>query len=402
MNTTKLYTIRNTKRKSQPTKQIVYQHTSGKLQESVSQLQEGQEFENMTELFDSLDVYLPNSGNKRIAALNRLECFLSVEKLGSKRVRIKEIYQEPIEYLDGRSQGNHSVYSSYLKAALLYSLMQENGYTKEFTYNDFWIEMGIRNVYYANEDVKKELPNYDHEITADIVTDYYKWTGSKSKNITDYILDSLQNENFIRYEKHLMVKTENDFEPKRATSKQVSLIGTVEKAFMKEMGYKTKQEVFLAGQSRALYKKVKEEIKMSYFEQFTVYIYGKEILQYGITENLNEAKENLNKLITQSDKNGAERRMLKETQRLEEEYKEYTKNILAGKPISKSSFKMSNGHHLYSDENYAQSFDKVAQYLSPLDVDPDKKELMDKIISDQNRKRIQESRKKDGKNVSEC
>ena len=47
----------------------------------------------------------------------------------------------------------------------------KSGYTKEFTYSQFWLEMGMRNSFYTDEDIRTELPKYDPEITNDILND---------------------------------------------------------------------------------------------------------------------------------------------------------------------------------------------------------------------------------------
>ena len=107
MNTAKPYTIRNTKRKSQPTKQIAYKMEHNKMESTISKLQLNQEFSDKVELFDYLDIYLPPTGNKRDAAIKKLLCYISYESLDENRIRITEIYKTPIPWIDGRSKGNH-------------------------------------------------------------------------------------------------------------------------------------------------------------------------------------------------------------------------------------------------------------------------------------------------------
>lgn len=108
MNVAKPYTKRNEKRKDQPTKQIIYKIQHNKIQSTISKLQLNQEFANTVELFDYLDIYLPDSGNQRKTVIQKLLCYINYTSSDSgQKIYITDIYETPIPWIDGRSQGNH-------------------------------------------------------------------------------------------------------------------------------------------------------------------------------------------------------------------------------------------------------------------------------------------------------
>ena len=108
MNAAKPYTKRNRKRKEQPTQQIAYKIQHNKMQSAISKLQLNQEFANAVELFDCLDIYLPNSGNQRETVIQKLLCYINYASFdSSQKIYITDIYETSIPWIDGRSQGNH-------------------------------------------------------------------------------------------------------------------------------------------------------------------------------------------------------------------------------------------------------------------------------------------------------
>ncbi len=390
---------RNEKRKTQPTKYAKYKDEHGKLHEEVKKLEVEQLFTNMKDLFDTLDTYLPNDGDQRSTAIRRVKRHINIENEKGNTIKIVSIYDEPIEWVDGRSGGNRSVYTQYLKSILLYSLLQEEGYSKDFSYTKFWVEMGMRNKYYSNEQIKKLLPEFDEDITGEMLDDFFYWTSSKNKNITDYILDSLADDGLISYDKYKMVKKPNERNPRKATAKERSEIGSEEKRIFTDWGYKNKQEVWLARKSRKLYKEVKHNLGYSYFDQFTVYIFDRKILENGIetcledcAANFDEFKQTrmaLNDVIIAKDIESAQRRYDKTLKKAEKKLEELRDSFALGTPNTNMMDKYI--HHLYINGDYVDNFMKPEEYFTRLNPNMAICKVLKDIEEEIERKKEEES-----------
>lgn len=362
---------RNEKRKTQPTKQAKYKDESGKLHEDVKKLEVEQVFECMPELFDTLDMYYPESWDSQKAAVKRVKRHILVERKDkSQKIEIKDIYEEPIEWVDKRDGKNASIYTPYLKALLIYRLLQaeDHEYTLEWSYPEFWENLGMRNKYYTDYDVRENLPAFDKEITEVMLDHFFKWTGSKNRSITDYILDSLKDEELLDYEKYLAIN--ENHKVRKATEDEVICIRSEKKRIMKEWGLRTKQDVFLANKSRELHKEVKKNTGLNYFDMFKIYILDKDVLEDGLLDNLNDCQK-LNQLIIDSDLRSAKKRVETDKKNIDKKYEEDKKKMAIGKPQKRSPY------FLYMDEDeYLGNFRKLEEYFTELKVKPERKSVM--------------------------
>ena len=358
-------TKNNNTRKTQKTKKLSYKEKNEILEQEIAKLYEGQSFENWIHLFDEIDTYYPDNSSSQQIAQQDIKRYIEIEKTpNSHELTIKQIYADPIEKADGRKGGNRSLYLPLLKTLVLYSLAQEEDIVKEFTYTQFWLEMGMRNQFYTNDEIRKRLPQYDNEITKADLDDFFRRTGIKNKNITDYLLDSLQDEGLLRYEKNIMIKEDNS-PARRATYDEIAQIGTEEKKIMEKWGYKSKQALFLADRSKALYKEVKKILGYSYFEIFSVIVYKKEALEIGLRDNIAEVKKTLNKTIIDQNKLNAQKRHDKEYVKLEQEYKEYNNQMVLGEYKNEpEKYIEDHGNKLYKQDDYADKFNKMDQYFT--------------------------------------
>lgn len=369
---------RNAARKGKKTKKLSYKERNNLLEKEINRLYEGQEFKNWLHLFDEIDTYYPDQegGSSKKATQDDLKRWIGIEKQEhSHALTIKEIYAEPLEKEDKRKLGNRSIYLPFLKSLLLYSLSQEEGFTKEFTYSQFWLEMGMRNRFYTNEEIRKKLPEYDSEITEEDLDDFFRRTGIKNKNITDYLLDSLSDECLLRYRKVLMIK-ESGRDAREATPEEVSIIESEKKRIMTEMGFRTTQDIYLAGQSRALYQKVKAILGYGYYEKFVVIVYQEDVLKKGVMDYINEIKQTLNFLETkkqlnakmiETDVSSAKKRHDKELQKLEDGYKEYEDDMAFG-PYkgNKERYLKEKGNAIVKSDQYIDKFEKMDNYFTAI------------------------------------
>lgn len=408
----------NTKRELNKECQIDYLDKNDLLREQIlkfkiSTLQEGQVFDNWLDLFDYLNLYYPAGGGKRITFQNRLKRWVNIQKSTGTKLIINEIYEEPIEWEDNRKNGNNSVYITLLSTILLWRLLQEDNYEIEVTYNQFWKMMGLRNSYYGNKDIQKMLPKVDKDMTSEFLEDFFKWTGSKNKSITDYTLDKLQDKGYLKYQKQLMIKEDNKL-ARKATHKEESKILSEETKIMKSMGYTSRKDLFMAGKTHELYNKVKKNVGVSYFETISIVMPDDEVLIMGIKENIeelnyfnslleNDYKVSLNKEITDRDLLSAQKRQNNEMKRLKIAYDDYKANLALGVPENIESFISSKGYKVFIDESYVTKFEKANHYFSDLNITQEVEEVMEQVkemIKEEKQKELngQNSEKNDREN----
>ena len=376
-----------------------------KLKPRIDTLQEGQIFDNWLHLFDYLDLYYPIGNGNSVVYQNRLKCWVNIEKGTGTKLIIKEIYIEPIEWIDNRKKGNHSIYITFVSTLLLWKLLKETEHKIEVTYNQLWKMLGMKNNYYGNKEIQKFLPKVDEDMTPDFLNDFYKWTGSKIKNITDYALDTLQDKGYLKYTKQIMMKENNII--RKVTSIEESKILSEETKIMKAMGYNSRKDLFMANKSLELYNRVKKELGFSYFDILSIIVPDDEVLSLGILENIEELKnfdniqereykKKLNQEITEYDLKGAKKRKDNEFERLDQLYKEYEKNIALGVPESKEDFIITNGYSLFIDSGYIDKFKKAAEYFNDLKLTPRARETIKEVEL-----LIEEERKKEFEKIKE-
>lgn len=409
---------RNNQRKRYNKYHIDYLVRHNKLSDIFDNLQEdnklyeGQKFDSWPDLFDYLNFYYPDSGNKSLFQ-EHIKRYIRVNKDKDSKsgLVIEEIYENPVEWTDGRAKGNHSVYITFFSSILLWLLLQEKeksgAYSIQFSYNDFWKAMGMRNSYYNNKDVQQLLPEFDEEMTPELLDDFFRWSGSKNRNITDYILDSLDDKGLLTYKKIRMIREKNGTK-REATDEEIALIGSEEHRMMREMGYKNKKDLFMSGNTLNLYKKVKESIKLNYFDELSIIIFEKDVLTMGLMDslkdlkkqlknNINDNKKELNNKITTYDIRNAYNRHDKEKDKVDQAYKEYVDNRALGKVESIDEFIEKNGNSLYYDNTYIQRFEKAVHYFSDLCLSKDMKDTLIAAEQEAERRRLEElnKRKKD-------
>ena len=399
---------RNNKRKRSNKYQVDYLVRHNKMSEIFDELQEGQKFDSWPDLFDYLDLYYPESGNK-ILLQEHIKRYirLNKDKDSKSGLIVEEIYENPVEWIDGRKKGNHSVYITFFSSILLWLLLQEKeksgSYSIQFSYNEFWKAMGMRNSYYNNKGVQELLPEFDEEMTPELLNDFFRWSGSKNRNITDYILDNLYNKGLLTYKKIRMIREKNG-DKREATDEEIAFIGSEEHRIMREMGYKNKKELFMSGDNLNLYKKVKESIEKNYFDELYIIIYEADVLTMGLMDSIKELKQQLNdkikdnkndlnnKITTYDIRNAYNRHDL-EKDKIDQAYKEYIDTRVLGKIDSKEEFLEDNGIPLYYDDTYPKRFEKAVHYFSDLKLSKKMRDTLIAAEQEAERRRLEELNK---------
>lgn len=330
------------------------------MEKEISNLSEGQEFKNWKDLFEYLHIDLPSGGKGKSIAINHLKQWIAVENVeNSNRLKISEVYEEPLELVDGRKGGNHTVYKNYLKIILLNSLLLSDDFEKNYTYSEFWTNMGMCNHYYTDAKKKSELLENNVLVNEDQMDDFFRRTWSIMKGITDSVLESLQAEGMLEYTKGKMIQKKQNSPAVAATKKERQIIGSVETRVMHQMGYKNKKDLFLAHKLKEFREKVKGILRkkykwINYFDCFNIIAYEKDVLETGIENNINELKLTLNSNITNRVKKDTRKIIEKEHDRVQKDYDNYSSQYALGTPISYEKYFQNEAYKTYSDKNYVE------------------------------------------------
>ena len=368
---------------------IIDKEKDGTMSQEISRLSEGQIFKSWRDIFSYLHIYLPKGGKIRELAIDHLRQWVAIEDVpNSNKKIIAEVYTEPHMLLDGRSEGNHNLYKLYLKTILLSIFLESDVFDRNYTYMQFWKEMGMCNLYYSDKEARKKLLKADTTITEDQMDEFFSRSWSIMKSITDSVLDSLQNEGMLEYGKSKMIVEHPNTPARLATKEERHIIGSAETRAMHRLGFKNKKDMFLHRKTKECHKIalkiLHEEYEWeNYFDCFSVIAYKKDILAKGLEQNIKElekevqrqeAKQQLNSNVIRRIKDNAQKTNDREVQRIQEMYQEYLATWI-GTPWTYNQYFETKAYHLFREDYVA-----IQDLLTDCFIG-DPKILLDKIRS---------------------
>lgn len=119
----------------------------------TSRIEEGQIVKNYRQLCDLLGEER-TTGNAKKAQMANWERFFSITKIkGTQKMRIDEIYIEPLERVDGRAKGGRSIYVQSVEVVLLNYLSHQKGYSATFTKNKLYTRLNA--LFFCNRTPKR-------------------------------------------------------------------------------------------------------------------------------------------------------------------------------------------------------------------------------------------------------
>lgn len=262
-------------------------------------------------------------GNQKKSQLKELARYFDFEyDKDRKRYIIKEIYTIP---QDPRSKSPaNTKYADHIRVLLLSYLVKQKTCNPEgavyISLQNLYKALGIVNQQYIEmkkpgndkklrDGIRKELEakveskdrSYDVVNLQDktlkyYVDNFYYRCGSKFSSIVKYVLNKLDNQNYIRYYQiYILYKEEHDFKGKpitkctHSTDVETEDILAIERQIMDEFGFKNDQDIWFGGRTVEYWDRVLEEVQGIYPDVCRLYRY------YKIIGNLN----NLLKALSQ-------------------------------------------------------------------------------------------------------
>lgn len=220
----------------------------------TSKIQEGQIVKNYRQMCDLLGEER-TTGNAKKAQMANWERFFSITKIkGTQKMRIDEIYIEPLERVDGRAKGGRSIYVQSVEVVLLNYLSHQKGYAATFTKNKLYTRLGMTNSRYAiatNKELKDENPTLtDFDIN--------RFKSRASSRLNSILMSALGNleKRFLIDVVEQVILVDKDGRYSLADELMVRNLTSIKFTVKQEMGFETEQQIYLSGKMKEFYKGV--------------------------------------------------------------------------------------------------------------------------------------------------
>lgn len=213
-------------------------------------------------------------GDSKKSQLNRWERYFHWIKDGQKFI-IKEIYDEPLQKEDGRSNGNRAIYVRLIEWLLAKDLSKREGYTHTLTRKKWWKLLGMVNARY--DEISKVNLHLISELHDDKeIRWFYNRSNSILNNILRNALKSMCDRSLIDYEiQTVIVRPIEDGGWFLATDSDLAELQKIKKDILRKMGLAREMQVFFKNKQDEFYREVYSVIKERrgwdrYFKQIKI------------------------------------------------------------------------------------------------------------------------------------
>lgn len=274
----------------------------------TSKIEEGQIVKNYRQMCELLGEER-TTGNAKKAQMANWERFFSITKIkGTQKMRIDEIYIEPLERVDGRSKGGRSIYVESVEVVLLNYLSKQKGYVATFTKNKLYTRLGMVNSRYFNA-TNSELKNENPVLTDFDINRFKTRASSRLNSILMSALNNLEKRFLIDVIEQVIL-VDKDGRYSLADDMMIRNLTSIKFEVKQEIGVETEQEIYLSGKMREFYNGVNYYLSKLYgysraYTQFKI-IFNKDHvcrempkLAQRVVDRLQEIEEMSNKRIRQ-------------------------------------------------------------------------------------------------------
>lgn len=277
-------------------------------------------YKNWKEICEAMG-WKTTGGTYKIARIKELESLCKLHREGNSWI-IDEIYENKLEIVDLRKNGNNTVFRTDIQKLIIDMCScdeiegyDEYDYEKKVIYMSatrMMLRFNMINENYITGRNNMSALSQSRKIPIETIYDFYDSTFSNAKQNIVRALNDLQNKFLIKYKIDIMLILE-DGSSRIADNIDIILITKAESEISEEMGVKNKRELFLKRRWDEFKRRVscrlnnKSDI-VGYYNVFTIYTgdkFRKIILEH---EQRIEINERLNKSMIESTLNSAKKR----------------------------------------------------------------------------------------------
>lgn len=313
--------------------------TNGKVKNNyieTSNISIGEVFKNYKELCYALEETPRTGTNSKNSHIKNIELYLSF-KLDGRKYTILDIYEEPKNPLDNRSEGNNALpYIDDIELLLLNMLRnKDDSESLLLSKNRVLKELGIVNMNYFTAKYKQGRLSNDIDISLNEIQDFYQSSDSLLYRNIETALNRLKSKSLIVLEetmtvahaktvgalnknselkaiKGIMTDEYGDesiditsqevlsfIDHRRATKKEKDAILLTQQKYLDLGGYETIRDAFLEGKMKKFYDDVTNDL----FDKYNIYMYymsfeitfNNDLIQNYMDELANEVNYNITK-----------------------------------------------------------------------------------------------------------
>lgn len=295
------------------------------------------EVRNYKELCEILEMKVA-AGNTKKSQIKELERYCKYNKEGNKFI-IEEIYDEPLERIDGRIEnnklGNNAIYYEDIEKLILYILSKQKDDVKvvNFSTNQLLLAINMINNNYKEGRKCVGIVSDLLEVPSDMIYEFYNTSSSELKRKIERSLNKMQRMYLIKWSKSINIhKTKIELpknelgefmidskgkvimnkiiEHREATDKEKTIILKSEREVIKEMGLENSRDVFIRGKWNEFKKNVEIRLKEKhifidyYYDTYKILFNNEHVVEECEKYEIKDSMISLNDKVSKSLKEG--------------------------------------------------------------------------------------------------
>jgi len=273
---------------------------------NISKLILNQTFKNYKEMCSTLEMPV-KTGNAKKVQMNELSRYCIFDKQGQK-ITVAEIFTEPLEKIDLRSEGNNSKYVELIKSQLLHTLSKAKGYKYTITKDNLFESLGMVNPQYLDkEKFIKYLLKKDNRFTKFDINHSYLRINDRLTRILFSSLSNLKRRFLLDYnDLYIVVRIDNEGKEQhiRATEEEKVLITSVKYNVLEDMKLNSIMQVMFKFKTKEFQRRINKKLNefgIDYiYKHIELLFERKDVLKELSKTELQQHKKDLNDKVIET------------------------------------------------------------------------------------------------------